>query len=107
MSLDVTLVDEAGAELFSANITHNLGEMADQAGIYAALWRPATVGITKAGQLVEPMLSGIGKMVADRTRFEAFNATNSWGRWSQFVPWCQEYLRACQTYPEANVIAEP
>jgi hypothetical protein len=26
--------------IYSANITHNLGEMADKAGIYEALWRP-------------------------------------------------------------------
>ena len=26
--------------LYSANITHNLGEMADKAGLYEALWRP-------------------------------------------------------------------
>lgn len=48
MSLDVylyVLVDTGGAEphraeLFSANITHNLSRMAAAAGIYECLWRP-------------------------------------------------------------------
>lgn len=42
MSLDVYLSKEVTEErtVFSANITHNLGEMADKAGIYKALWRP-------------------------------------------------------------------
>ncbi len=31
-------------EVYSANITHNLGEMADKAGIYYALWRPEEKG---------------------------------------------------------------
>ena len=33
---------------YSANITHNLGKMAEEAGIYKHLWRPEEIGITKA-----------------------------------------------------------
>ncbi len=48
MSLDVRLyvhVETGGSEpyevtLFDANITHNLGHMAFEAGIYDACWRP-------------------------------------------------------------------
>lgn len=43
MSLDFYLqyeVDGNEVEVFSANITHNLGPMADEANIYHALWRP-------------------------------------------------------------------
>ena len=32
--------EEKSEELFWANITHNLGKMADKAGIYEACWRP-------------------------------------------------------------------
>ena len=37
MSLDVTLRDDAGDELYRRNITHNLGKMAQEAGIYKCL----------------------------------------------------------------------
>jgi hypothetical protein len=53
MSLDVTLyrnyhvsyddgktLEPKKEEMYSANITHNLGDMASEAGIYEALWRP-------------------------------------------------------------------
>lgn len=51
MSLDVTLIApsvcphcsgpiSSGSEVYDANITHNLAEMADAAGIYLACWRP-------------------------------------------------------------------
>ena len=44
MSLDVYLTDAEGREVFSANITHNLGAMAKEAGIYMHLWRPDELG---------------------------------------------------------------
>lgn len=51
MSLDITLYTPMCAhcgrsgEGYSANITHNLGAMAEAAGIYLALWRPEEIGI--------------------------------------------------------------
>lgn len=43
----VTMADsEESNEVYSANITHNLGRMAAEAGIYEALWRP--------GELLDP-----------------------------------------------------
>ena len=30
--------------LYTANITHNLGEMASEVGIYKAIWRPKEIG---------------------------------------------------------------
>ena len=47
MSLDVWLNAVVKTQVFSANITHNLGKMADEAGIYKALWRPDEVEITQ------------------------------------------------------------
>ena len=44
----VTAEESESEEVYSANITHNLGGMADEAGIYEALWRPEEVGIAKA-----------------------------------------------------------
>lgn len=103
MSLDVYLTDDDGAELFSANITHNLGRMAGEAGIYKHLWRPDELGITKAGDLIEPLAAGIALMVAEPTRFKEFDSPNGWGLYRNFLPWIAEYLEACRMYPDANV----
>lgn len=123
MSLDVSLTGENRTErcccprcgneheatereiFFEANITHNLNAMAGEAGIYQHLWRPEEIGITKAKQLIEPLRTGLQLMRSDPTRFLAFNASNGWGTYDQFLPWIQQYLDACEEYPEANVSA--
>ena len=63
MSLDVTLTNADGAEVYSANITHNLNRMAMEAGIYECLWRPDEHGITKAAQIIAQNLTDIGLKV--------------------------------------------
>jgi hypothetical protein len=103
MSLDVWLEDESGVELYSRNITHNLGEMADQAGIYKFLWRPEEIGITHARQLIDPLDSGVALLATQKARFEKFNAPNGWGLWEHFLPFCADYLQACRDHPDALV----
>lgn len=89
--------------LFSANITHNLGQMARAAGIYQHLWRPEELGITKASELIEPLDRGIEKLEADPKHFEQYNASNGWGMYEHFVPFVREYLDACKKFPEAII----
>ncbi len=108
MSLDVTLHPNPCAhcgradEGFSANITHNLGKMASEAGIYAALWE-AEDHHWKAMDIIQPLRDGIALMKSDPARFEAFNAANGWGTYEVFVPWCEEYLAACEANPDATI----
>src|ERR1044072_7170767 len=59
-------------ELYWANITHNLGMMADAAGIYKQLWRPEELGIKKAGELIAPLTEGIAKPKADPAHSQKF-----------------------------------
>lgn len=89
--------------LYSTNITHNLRQMAEEAGIYKAVWYPEEVGITKAGQIVELLKTGIGLMMSDPERFKKHNAPNGWGTYDNFLPWLQEYLIACQNYPDTDI----
>ena len=103
MSLDVYLTRTQPTTVFDANITHNLGVMAEEAGIYKHLWRPEEIGITKASQLIEPLREAITLMRADPTRFEKHNASNGWGLYEHFVPWLERYLAACEEYPDADV----
>lgn len=95
--------DRGPEEVFWANITHNLNEMADAAGIYEACWRPETIGITKAGQLIPLLTAGLERLRADPAKYEQYNAPNGWGLYKHFVPWVEKYLRACEEYPEADV----
>jgi hypothetical protein len=103
MSLDVDLEDDKGNMLYSSNITHNLGPMAREAGIYACLWRPDENGITKASQIIEPLQNGLMLLVLDPQRFKQLDSPNGWGKWEHFLPFCAEYLRACKEHPDANV----
>jgi len=95
--------DEESCHFFTANITHNLGRMAKEAGIYEELWRPDEIAIGRAFQLIEPLKRWLALMRSDPERFKAFNATNGWGTYKQFVPWIEKYLEACQANPNAEV----
>jgi len=103
MSLDVTLMAVREIEVFDANITHNLCAMADEAGIYQHLWQPEKLGITKAGELIEPLTKGLELMKSDPPRFEAHNSENGWGLYEHFVPWIEKYLEACIENPDATI----
>lgn len=103
MSLDVYLENESGDELYSRNITHNLGPMAREAGIYQCLWRPDEHGITHARQIIEPLAAGVALLATQKARFEEFNSPNGWGMWEHFLPFCTDYLQACRDHPEALV----
>jgi hypothetical protein len=94
---------EHNNDLFEANITHNLGRMAKEAGIYEHLWNPDEVGIKTAAELIQPLTNGLELMKSDPERFKKFNAKNGWGTYDQFIPWIEEYLEACKEYPEALI----
>lgn len=94
---------EVTEEVYWANITHNLGRMADAAGIYKPLWCPEEIDITHARQLIEPLRTGLAQLKADPAHFEQFNAPNGWGLYVHFVPWVENYLAACEANPDAMV----
>ena len=103
MSLTVYLENEAGEEIYSSNITHNLGKMASEAGIYECLWRPEEHDITYAHQIIESLEAGVALLATQKARFEKFNSPNGWGKYEHFVPFVENYLNACKEYPNAIV----
>jgi len=122
MSLDISLVSFEGEknkcccstcgnihetekhiEYFSANITHNLNNMADEAGIYKMLWRPEENEISCAKQLIDPLEGAIKMMKDDPRRFKRHDPENGWGSYDDFIPWLEELLEACKKYPEAKI----
>lgn len=90
-------------EVYSANITHNLNNMAGEAGIYEHLWRPDEIKITKAKELIEPLRQGLHNLKSDPERYKKFNPENGWGSYDGLVKFVENYLNACYEYPDADV----
>jgi len=103
MSLDVTLSEMRMSEVFSRNITHNLGAMAEEAGIYKHLWRPEELDITIASSLIEPLKTALVLMKSDPPRFEKHNAPNGWGMYEHFIDFVEGYLAGCEANPNAEI----
>ena len=89
--------------VYWANITHNLGKMAGQAGIYEYLWRPDEIGVTIAAELIDPLTAGLALLKSDRARFEVFNPSNGWGNYDVLVKFTEDYLAACVEYSSAVI----
>ena len=135
MSLDVTLyrnyhVTYDGGKtlepqrefLYSSNITHNLNRMADEAGLYEALWRPYMLKTeidfgddysaeykfeeenpSKAHELIAVIEKGLADLKAKPKHYEKFNSSNGWGMYEHFVPFVEKYLEALKEFPDADV----
>lgn len=94
-----------GEELFNKNITHNLGQMAREAGFYKQLWRPEETDVVTAQQLGVHIEKGIAELKSNPEKYKQFSAENGWGTYEQFLPWLSELLTACKEYPDAIVSA--
>lgn len=89
--------------VYDANITHNLGRMAKEAGIYQHLWRPEELRISVAKDLIKPLEEGLFKLKGAPSYYNKFNAENGWGLYEHFVPFVENYLTACKEFPEAII----
>jgi hypothetical protein len=103
MSLDVTLIAVRPTPVWDYNITHNLGKMAAEAGIYQHLWRPEELGIKQAGELIKPLADGLYRLKADPDHFRKFNPANGWGSYENLIKFVDEYLGACMNNPDAEI----
>lgn len=109
MSLDVYLTKVMPTEVFSSNITHNLGKMAqavqlkEDLTLYQVLWRPDEIGITEAGMLAPHLIEGLKILVSDPVGFKQYNPENGWGSYEGLVQFVKDYLLACIDNPEAEI----
>jgi len=103
MSLDITLTAIRPTEVYSRNITHNLNDMAEEAGIYKHVWRPEEIGITHARDLIEPLTTALELMYTDPDRFKKHNPDNGWGSYEGFVAFVESYLASCAIHPDALI----
>lgn len=111
MSLDIELLDnycehcQRGDVVFSANITHNLGEMAEAAGIYRAMWRPEEIGAKWARDVTQILLDGLELLRESPNRFRKMNPSNGWGSYEGLVRFTEGYLAACLEHPDTLIKA--
>lgn len=103
MSLTVHLCAVRRVSIYDANITHNLGKMAEAAGIYKHLWRPDELGIKTAGELIEPLRAGLELLRSDAARFRQYDSPNGLGLYVNLVPFVANYLAACEADPDAEI----
>jgi hypothetical protein len=113
MSLDVSLIQTEqcpncgheikGDQVYDANITHNLNKMAEEAGIYQALWYPDEINCKYAKDIIPLLKSGLKKLLAEPDHYKTFDSPNGWGTYVHFVPFVQKYLEACNKYPNAII----
>jgi len=89
--------------VYNANITHNLGTMAEAAGIYKHLWRPEELNINKAKDLIKPLTEGLKKLKDDPGHYKEFDSPNGWGLYIHFVPFVENYLQACIDNPDSKI----
>lgn len=99
----VTFQEPVSDYVYHNNITHNLTEMAEEAGIYKHLWRPEEIDITKASELIVPLEEGLHKLLNDPKKYKKYNPENGWGDYKSLVSFIEDYIRACKTYPDAII----
>jgi hypothetical protein len=105
MSLSLYLYEIKEVDVFDNNITHNLGKMAKEAGIYEVLWRPEEIGIDKASDMIPFLEKGVETLKSDPERFKEFNPENGWGSYEGLLAFAVDTLAACKEHPDAMVSA--
>ena len=93
------------AKLADVNITHNLNKMANAVGLYEVLWKPNDIGITYASQIIPFLEKGIKKLKENPEKYKAFNAPNGYGKYEDFVRFCDSVLHWCNKYPDSMIEA--
>lgn len=94
---------EESETIFSRNITHNLGKMADAAGIYMCLWRPEEIPVKRASEIIGMLRVGLKKLKDNPEHYKKFDSENGWGTYVHFVPFVEEILHACEDNPDALI----
>jgi hypothetical protein len=87
--------------LYEANITHNLGKMATELGIYQVLWRMEETDVLQAKDLYPYIRKAIIEMVTYPEYYKKFDSDNGWGTFKDFLPWLSRLIVALDQYPES------
>lgn len=105
MSLDFWLTKPVieVKDVFGINITHNLTKMADEAGIYNALWHPEEIRATKARHVIHLLEDGLYRLKSNPEHYLKLNPPNGWGSYEGFIDAVEKILMACKEHPDAEI----
>jgi len=109
MSLDVDLMVTQPTSVYSANITHNLGKMANEVKLsngrtlYEVLWRPDEHEMKFAKDIAELLDEGWNILLSDPEKFKQFTPENHWGSYEGLCDFVYKYRNACWDQPDAEL----
>lgn len=98
---------------WDANITHNLGEMADHIPIdlkgikttlYYVCWRPEEIGVKTVGDILPLLVQGIHYMIDHRLELKQYDSPNGWGTYNGFMKFLLNYKQACEDNDQDCII---
>ena len=119
MSLDISLHQQAcyNTEVYTANITHNLGKMAGAVlcfylenddpyekkyiTLYDILWH----GSGQSAKVIAPILEvGLKELIENEGEYLFEHAPkNGWGSYETLINFTNDLLEACKKYPETTL----
>lgn len=100
---------------WSANITHNLGNMADhipvklngvETTLYYICWRPEEIRPAinvNTDTVLEGLLQGINYMLLHRKELLQYESPNGWGTYEGFMKFLLNYKQACEDNPDCEI----
>lgn len=100
---------EETAEVWSGNITYNLGRMARQLtwgkrpSLYDVLWNPVEHHCLVARDIIPFLKEALYRLKFDPEYYKRFNPPNGWGTYEVLVDFVQSYLMACRQFPDATI----
>lgn len=109
MSLDVDLMVTQPVSVFSQNITHNLGKMANKVHLgggltlYHVLWRPDEHGMMFARDIADHLDHGWNILLSEPTYYKNYNPENGWGSYEGLCEFVYKYRNACWDNPDAEL----
>lgn len=80
--------------VFDKNVGSSLVGLAEEIGLDQRIWQPGEHGIDKAGQLIEPLTTGLAKLQSGKSFDEKRH---------RLTCAVSEYLTACREHPDATV----
>lgn len=105
--------------VFDYNITHNLGKMAGECGLYEVMWRPYMLHpdfttevdeyefesnhTMKASDIEQKLSEGLKELVDNPEKYKEYNPENGWGSYEGLVKFGQNYLEAVKAYPDSII----
>jgi hypothetical protein len=100
MSLDIYLTEIKECEVYWANITHNLGEMWNKAGIYDDLYNSKG---KKGKDILNNLIIARDKMLMNPEYYKQFNAKNGWGIYDNAIKFLENLIIAIEENPESII----